>query len=64
MRGKIYLRSGGDPAVLEGDIAFGEPYVDVLTDDGRLLMVPLSAISFIEIERKRPQGPDPEDLKG
>lgn len=64
MRGKLYLRSDGDPVVLEGDITFDDPFVDIRTDDGRLLTVPITAISFIEIERKRPQGPDPEDLKG
>ena len=56
MRGRVFLRS----EILVGDIGFGEPFLKVSTDDGRLLMVPLSAIDYIEIEkppqRQKPKG--------
>ena len=59
MRGRVFLRS----EILVGDIAFGEPFLKVSTDDGRLLMVPLSAIDYIEIE-KPPQRQRPQEVKG
>ena len=60
MRGKIYLRTIWEPVVLVGDIGFGEPFLKIFTDDGKFLFVPLTAIKFIEVERKPEQAPQQE----
>ena len=56
MRGKVFLRE----EVLKGEIYVGKRFLEIWTDDGRRLMVPISAIDYIEVEKEPLQQEKPQ----
>jgi len=58
IQGKVFLRE----EVLKGEIYLGKRFLEIWTDDGRRLMVPISAVDYIEVERNPLRQEQPQAL--